>query len=102
MHYLRIDCSYARQSAVYDARYQGIVKVEYPLHPLFGREGTVVRQVRYAGVAFLDLVVDGNRVTVPQWITRTDECQHLTCGYDPFCSWFTLLDLVALLDGRGV
>ena len=87
---------------VYDARYQGIVKIVYPLHPLFGREGTVVRQVRYGGVSFFDLDVDGNRVTVAQWITRSDECQHLTCGYDQFCNWITLLDLVTLLDGQGV
>ena len=47
-----------RQTAVFDARYQGIAKIEYLLHPLFGREGRVVRQVEYQSMTCLKLEID--------------------------------------------
>ena len=31
---------------VYDARYQGTVRIEYPIHPLFGLQGAVRRRVK--------------------------------------------------------
>ena len=97
-----VHCSCVRQNAVFDARYQGTVKIEYPLHPLFGRQGTVNRQVKYGGVPFFDLIVEGKRVTVPMWMTRREQCQCLTCGFDPFCNWPTLKQLLNLLDDRGL
>jgi hypothetical protein len=87
---------------VYDARYQGMVKVEYPLHRLFGRECSVIRKARKGDVAFLELDADGKSATVARWMTVSDECQYLTCGYDPFCSWEALQALLTLLDDRGV
>jgi hypothetical protein len=87
---------------VYDARYQGTIKIEYPLHPLFGRVGTVRRQVKYGGVAFFDLLVEGKSVTVAQWMTRPDLCRFLTCGFDPACDWPTLRELLRLLDRQEV
>jgi hypothetical protein len=77
---------------------QGTVKIEYPLHPLFGRQGTVRREAKYGGVSFFDLVVDGKPVTVAQWMTRPDLCQFLTCGFDPVVDWRTLQQLLHLLD----
>lgn len=90
--------SHGRQSVVYDARYRGTVKIEYALNPPFGREATVLRQVKYGGVTFLEVCVDGQRVTVPQWMTRLDACQFLTCGFDPVCDWQALTQLLKLLD----
>jgi hypothetical protein len=87
---------------VYDARYQGTIKIEYPLHPLFGRQGTVCRQVKYGGVPFFDLLVEGKPVTVAQWMTRPELCRFLTCGLDPVSDWHTLRELLSLLDGWGV
>ena len=94
------DGSYVRQSVVYDARYQGKVKIEYPLHPLFGRWGTVSRQVKYGGVPFFDLVVDGKPITVAQWMARPELCQFCTCGFEPVCDWPTLRRLLHLLDAQ--
>jgi hypothetical protein len=87
---------------VYDARYQGTIKIEYPLHPLFGRQGTVCRQVKYGGVPFFDLLVEGKPVTVAQWMTRPELCRFLTYGLDPVSDWITLRELLSLLDGWGV
>ena len=94
--------SYGRQNVVYDARYQGKVKIEYPLHPLFGRHGTVSRQVKYGGVPFFDLLVEGKPVTVAQWMTRPELCRFLTCGFDPVCDLATLRRLLNLLDCQEV
>ena len=91
-------CSGIRQNHVYDARYQGKVKIEYPLHPLFGRAGTIVRRVRQGNTLFWELTIDERPVTVVQWMIRQDLCQHLTCGHDPYCDENVLMELVALLD----
>ena len=92
------DGSCTRQSVVYDARYQGTVKIEYALHPLFGRVVTVRRQVKYSGIPFFDLLVEGKPVTIAQWMTRPDLCRFLTCGFDPVVDWQTLQQLLQLLD----
>jgi hypothetical protein len=54
--------------------------------------------VKYGGVTFVELRVEGKLVTVPQWVTRPDLCQFLTCGFDPVCDWQSLQQLLKLLD----
>jgi hypothetical protein len=66
-----------------DARYRGIARIEYPLHPLFGRQGKVVRRVRYDFGACLEVEVDEVIVNLPHWMTRADHCQRFACGFDP-------------------
>jgi hypothetical protein len=83
---------------VYDARYQGTARIEYPLHPLYGTEGKVFRQVKCGAATLIELRVGGKRITVPQWMTRAELCRFFTCGFDPVCDWQTLRELLQLLD----
>jgi hypothetical protein len=69
-------CSYRRQTSVFDARYQGIARIEYPLHPLFGREGKVVRRVRYDFGTCHEVEIDEAIVNLPHWMTRADLCER--------------------------
>lgn len=85
-----------------DARYQGIITIEYPLHPLFGCKHEVSRRVRYGRLLFFEINLDGQRVVVPEWMTRRDLCSRLRCGVDPVCSWTALRRVRALLDKRAV
>jgi hypothetical protein len=91
-------CSHARQSDVFDARYHGHARIEYPLHPLFGREGRVVRQVKYAHLTCLEIMIDHKIVNVAQWMTRADLCRRLTCGHDPVPNLKSLLSVLRLLN----
>jgi hypothetical protein len=92
------DGSYARQSSSFDARYQGIARIEYPLHPLFKREGRVVRRVQYPRLTCLELEIEQKIVIVAPWMTRADVCQRLTCGHDPIPQIDSLLQVLRLLD----
>jgi len=92
--------SYARQSPVFDARYHGEVRIEYPLHPLFGKVGRVVRRVKYPHLACVEIQVGHSIVNVPHWMTRADLCQRLTCGHDPVPSLDSLLRILRLLDAQ--
>ena len=95
------DRSHARQSSVFDARYQGIARIEYPLHPLFGREGRVVRQVRYHSRTCLELEIDHSIVNVARWMTRADLCLHFTCGHEPTPDLEALMRVLRLLGQHG-
>ena len=100
-HRSRNNCrSYARQTSVFDARYQGMVRIEYPLHPLFGREGKVVRRVRYDFGTYLEVEIDQAIVNLPHWMTRADLCGHFTCGLDPVPQRAALRQVLQLLDDR--
>jgi hypothetical protein len=90
--------SRTRKSSVFDARYQGIARIEYPLHPLFEREGRVLRRVQYSLLTCLELEIDQKIVNVAQWMTRADLCQGLTCGHDPVPEINSLLQVLRLLD----
>jgi hypothetical protein len=68
------------------------------LHPLFGREGRVVRQVKYAHSTCLEIIIDQKIVNVARWMTRADLCQQLTCGHDPVPHLNSLLRVLRLLD----
>lgn len=101
--YLRcFDCSYGRQTSVFDARYQGIARVVYPLHPLFGREGKVVRRVRYSFGSCLEVKIDQAIVNLPHWMTRTDLCKRFTCGLDPVPQLDALRRILQLLDDQNL
>lgn len=94
--------SRTRTSSVYDARYQGIARIEYPLHPLFEREGRVVRRVQYRNLSCVEVEIDQEIVNVARWMTRPDLCQRLTCGLDPVPEVDSLLQILRLLDeGRA-
>ncbi len=96
-HY-ELTSSYARQTSVFDARYQGIAKIEYPLHPFFGKEGRVVRSVRYGFQTCLELEIDRKIVNVAQWMTRADLCTRFTCGLDPRPDLDALTQILTLLN----
>ena len=93
-------CSYGRQTSVFDARYQGIARIEYSLHPDFGREGKVVRQVRYDFATCLEVEIDQAIVNVPHWMTRADLCRRFTCGLDPVPQLDALRRILKLLDDQ--
>ncbi len=90
--------SHARQTSVFDARYQGISRIEYPLHPLFGCEGSVLRQVRYEFQTCVEINIDQKTVSVARWMTRSDLCKRLTCGHDPIPDWDSLLQILRLFE----
>ena len=92
--------SRARQSDVFDARYHGQARIEYPLHPLFGRGGRVVRQVKYPQRTCLEIMIDHKIVNVARWMTRADLCQQLICGHDPVPDVKVLLRVLRLLDDQ--
>jgi hypothetical protein len=58
--------------------------------------------MRCGGVLFLEIILDGKRVSVPEWMTRCDVCAQLRCGVDPVCSWPALRQILALLDQRDL
>ncbi len=86
----------------YDARYQGIITIEYPLHPLFRRQFDVFRRFRRGGLLSFEILLDGKRILIPEWMTRREICTQLRCGVDPICSPSALRQLQALLDERGL
>jgi hypothetical protein len=90
--------SWSRKTSVFDARYQGIAKIEYPLHPLFGREGRVVRLVRYGLLTCLELEIDQKIVNVARWMTRADLCTSFTCGHNPQPDLDALVQILTLID----
>ena len=87
-----------RQTPVFDARYHGHVRIEYPLHPLFGEVGRVVRRVRYPLVACVEIQFGESLLSVPDWMTQADSCQQFTCGHDPVPSLDVLLRIIRFLD----
>ena len=87
-----------RQNAGNDARYQGTITIEYPLHPLFGCQFAVARRLRYGRLLFFEINLDGKLASVPEWMTRRDLCSRLRCGVDPVCSWTALRRVRRLLD----
>ena len=93
-------CSCRRQTSVFDARYQGIARIEYPLHPCFGKEGKIGRLVRYESATCLELVIDRHIVNVPRWMTQADLCRRFTCGDDPAPKMQALVQILKLLDNQ--
>ncbi len=86
-----------------DARYPGIITIEYPLHPLFGRQFEVSRRFRWGGVLFFGIDLgNGTRASIPEWMTRRDECAQLRCGVDPVCCLSALREVLALVDQRDL
>ncbi len=85
-----------------DARYPGIVTIEYSLHPLFGRQLDVCRRFRRGGVLFFEVLLDEWRTLIPEWMTRREECAPLRCGVDPVCSLSALREVLALVDQRDL
>lgn len=83
---------------VFDARYQGIARIEYALHPLFGREGRVIRQVKYVSMVCLELEIDSTIVSVQRWMTNAELCSRFACGCDPQPDLGSLMDVLRLLE----
>ena len=75
-----------------------MARIEYPLHPLFGREGRVVRQVHYQSLTCSELEIDHSIVNVARWMTRAEVCSRLTCGLDPQPDLEALMQVLRLLD----
>jgi len=75
-----------------------MARIEYPLHPLFGREGRVVRQVRYQSLTCRELEIDHSIVNVALWMTRAEVCSRFTCGLDPRPDLESLFQVLRLLD----
>ena len=67
-------------------------------HGLLGKEGKLIRKVRYGDDAFLDIELNGVRHTIHEWMADEFHCQSLTFGYDPVSSFDALLALLDLLD----
>jgi hypothetical protein len=84
-------------SLSHDARYLGSIKVEYVLHPLYGRRLTVVRQETRNAMPELLVQTDHAHLVLPQWMTDPQCCAKLSCGPIPLCSWQALQHLQALL-----
>lgn len=95
-----VGCSCRRQTDVFDARYQGMARIEYPLHPLFGRVGKVVRRVRYDFGTYLELDIERAIVNLPLWMTRADLCRRFTCGLEPVPQLGDLLRVLRLLEDQ--
>lgn len=86
----------------HDARYQGIVKVHYPFHPLFGGEFRVVRSYVLGGVFHFEVEVESGRQALPGWMTEEVVCVSMTGGDAPVCSLTSLLRLRRLVRGSGL
>jgi len=87
-----------QETAPDDVRYLGEVRIEYPLHRLFGQRFRVVRRARYAGQWFYVIDLGKQREAVPEWMTDPVACSNLTWGPDPVCSLDSLLELLRLLE----
>lgn len=57
-----------------------------------------MRRVRYPLLTCLELEIDQKIVNLPQWMTRADVCQRLSCGHDPIPQIDVLLQVLRLLD----
>ncbi len=80
-----------------DARYLGLAKVEYLLHPLFGQEVRIV-QLDAKGRKGQTLVeTSQDRRCLPAWMTDPARCALLTFGWQPFASSQALCQLDGLL-----
>jgi hypothetical protein len=84
-----------------DARYPGRVRVEYPLHRLFGKQFDVVSRIRYGSQWHYVLDLGHQRLCVPRWMTDPVYCGELTWGLDPVCSLTSHFHVLALLDSRA-
>jgi hypothetical protein len=80
-----------------DARYPGIVKIEYVLHPLFGQEVQAVQIDAKGRKDQLLIETSEDRRCVPSWMTDPMRCALLTFGWQPFASCQALRRLDALL-----
>jgi hypothetical protein len=58
--------------------------------------------VRYGGLLFFKINIEGRLAAVPEWMTRRDICSGLRCGVDPVCSWPALRQVRVLLDKRDL
>lgn len=89
---------FGRRTSLSDnARYPGIVKIGYPLHPLFGQE---VRAIQLdAKGREGQLLIEGvdDRRCLPFWMTDPARCALLTWGWQPFASCEALRQLDELL-----
>ena len=91
-----------RAAVPYDARYPGIVRVEYVLHPFFGRELRVIKRLRYGGELHYEVELERSRGSVVSWMTEKDVCSGMTRGIDPICSLTSCLELQSLLRSSGL
>jgi hypothetical protein len=80
-----------------DARYQGTVKIEYLLHPLFGQEVRAVQLDAKGRKGQLLIETAADRRCVPSWMTDPQRCALLTFGWQPFASCQALRRLDVLL-----
>lgn len=85
-----------------DARYPGRAAIFYPFHPLFGCEYAVHRRHGFGGTQQIELQLKMKRLAVPVWMSNQDQCENMTWGVDPHCSWESLLKLMRLLQQSGL
>jgi hypothetical protein len=80
-----------------DARYLGIVKVEYLFHPLFGQQVRAIQCDAKGRKGQLLVEASQDRQCLPSWMTDPTRCAILTFGWQPFVSAQALRQLEALL-----
>jgi hypothetical protein len=88
-------------STPHDARYPGIVRIEYPLHRSCGQQFEVLGRNHYADRWYFHIEVSRRRTVVAEWMTDPIHARHLTWGPDPICSLTSCMDLLALLRSVG-
>ena len=90
------------RTAPYDARYPGIVRIQYSLHRFYGQEFPVVGRYRFAGRLSWEIDLGDRRVQIPAWMTDASFCSQLTWGVDAACSVDSLFELLSLLQSQGL
>ena len=85
-------------STSHDTRYPTRVRVEYPLHPQYGQELSVVRYDGSGDARRILVQRADNCLFVPVWMVDAHVCSHLTYGLLPFASWSALLHLREFLS----
>lgn len=86
-----------------NARYPGVVRIEYLLHPLFGEEVRTIQLDAKGRKGQLLVEASGDRRCLPSWMTDAARCALLTFGWQPLASCQALRqldDLLTAIDRR--
>lgn len=77
-----------------DARYQGIVAVCYPFHPLCGKQDlSVLRRFGSGEIEYVELQAAGGRQFVPAWMLDADRRARMSYGLQPAADQASLIEL---------
>ena len=84
-----------------DTRYPNsakLVRVWYPLHPLYGQSFRVLKELSCGGEVQFFVQRDDACQAFPAWMGDPLYCGHLTVGWHPICDVTALLKLQSLLQ----